>query len=169
MAEGLPYHRPSCLSIGCASRRAALRVWRRWLPTRRRAIWNALPLEARADRRGDESYAAVPVELSADEAREVVGGGDVAYWPPGQAVCIFWGVGRQNLSRLQAAHSSTWWRPFSTGRELVAEETILDNEVLARANQTAGGHELQTAQLEYPLSITGECWRDREQWPHRAV
>lgn len=55
---------------------------------RRRAIWNVLPLEARADRWGDESYVAVPVELSADEAREVVGEGDVAYWPPRQAVCI---------------------------------------------------------------------------------
>jgi hypothetical protein len=56
-----------------------------------RAIWNALPLEARANRWGDELYFAVPFELPEDEAQEVVSAGDVAYWPPGHAVCIFWG------------------------------------------------------------------------------
>ena len=55
------------------------------------AIWNTLPLEARANRWGDEVYFAVPVELAEDEAQEVVSVGDVAYWPPGHAVCIFWG------------------------------------------------------------------------------
>ena len=57
-----------------------------------RAIWNALPLEGRASRWGDELYFSVPLELAEDEdAREVVGVGDLAYWPPGPAVCIFWG------------------------------------------------------------------------------
>jgi hypothetical protein len=56
-----------------------------------RAIWNALPLEARASRWGDELYFGVPVELPEEEAQEVVEVGDVAYWPPGHAVCIFWG------------------------------------------------------------------------------
>jgi hypothetical protein len=56
-----------------------------------RAIWDALPLEARSNRWGDELYFAVPVELPEDQAREIVGVGDLAYWPPGRAVCIFWG------------------------------------------------------------------------------
>src|SRR5436305_7697350 len=56
-----------------------------------RAIWDALPLEPRANRWGDEIYFAVPVKLQEDEAREVVGVGDLAYWPPVQAVCLFWG------------------------------------------------------------------------------
>lgn len=55
------------------------------------AIWNALPMEARANRWGDEVYFAVQLELPEDEAREVVRVGDVAYWPPGRAICIFWG------------------------------------------------------------------------------
>jgi hypothetical protein len=55
------------------------------------AIWAALPLEARANRWGDEIYFSVPVELSEDKARDEVAVGDVAYWPPGSAVCIFWG------------------------------------------------------------------------------
>jgi hypothetical protein len=55
------------------------------------AIWEALPLEARGNRWGDELYFGVPVVLEPDGGQEVVGVGDVAYWPPGHAVCIFWG------------------------------------------------------------------------------
>ena len=56
-----------------------------------RAIWNALPLEARGNRWGDELYFSVPVEMEESQAQEVVEIGDVAYWPPGSAICVFWG------------------------------------------------------------------------------
>jgi hypothetical protein len=56
------------------------------------AIWDALPLEATANRWGDEIYFTVPVQVElAPDARADVAVGDVAYWPPGQAFCIFWG------------------------------------------------------------------------------
>jgi uncharacterized protein len=56
-----------------------------------RAIWNALPLSGTANRWGDEVYFEVPVDLADDDGVEVVQVGDLAYWPPGNAVCIFWG------------------------------------------------------------------------------
>jgi uncharacterized protein len=57
-----------------------------------RAIWEALPIESRANRWGDEIYFSAPVALSeAEGSQEVVEVGDLAYWPPGHAVCIFWG------------------------------------------------------------------------------
>lgn len=56
-----------------------------------KAIWDALPLEAQANRWGDEIYFATSVSLSQEDAREVVDAGDLAYWPPGRAFCIFWG------------------------------------------------------------------------------
>lgn len=56
-----------------------------------RAIWNALPIDGRANLWGDELYFSTPVELAEEQAQEVVEVGDVAYWPPGNAVCIFWG------------------------------------------------------------------------------
>jgi hypothetical protein len=56
------------------------------------AIWDALPLEGRANRWGDEIYFAIPVELDEDRAQEEVQVGDLAYWPPGRALCIFWGA-----------------------------------------------------------------------------
>ena len=56
-----------------------------------RAIWDALPIEAPASTWGDEIYFKIPVALPEDDAREVVDRGDVGYWPPGQAFCIFFG------------------------------------------------------------------------------
>ncbi len=56
-----------------------------------RAVWAALPLEARAETWGDEIYFAIPVRLEEDGARDVVEAGDLGYWPPGRAFCIFFG------------------------------------------------------------------------------
>ena len=56
-----------------------------------RAIWNALPINGSANRWGDEIYFEIGVDLAEDEGLEVVEVGDLAYWPPGNALCIFWG------------------------------------------------------------------------------
>ena len=56
------------------------------------AIWEALPISARANRWGDEIYFEIPVRLpQADDARDVMEAGELGYWPPGRAFCIFWG------------------------------------------------------------------------------
>lgn len=56
------------------------------------AIWKALPITARGNRWGDEIYFEIPVHSSrADDARDVVEAGELGYWPPGSAFCIFWG------------------------------------------------------------------------------
>ena len=55
------------------------------------AIWNALPITARAQTWGDEIYFDIGVEAAPESPSEVVGRGDLAYWPPGQAFCIFFG------------------------------------------------------------------------------
>lgn len=56
------------------------------------AVWNALPLEAQANTWGEEIYFGIPVRLDeADDAGDVVEMGDLAYWPPGHAFCIFFG------------------------------------------------------------------------------
>jgi len=62
-----------------------------------RAIWGALPIEARASTWGDEIYFGIPVRLDEDAPKEVVDLGEVGYWPPGHAFCIFFG--RTPMSR----------------------------------------------------------------------
>lgn len=55
------------------------------------SIWQALPLEARAATWGDEIYFGIPVRLAEENAQETVALGDLGYWPPGKAFCIFFG------------------------------------------------------------------------------
>ena len=55
------------------------------------AIWEALPLSIPGQTWGDEIYFGIPVKARPENASEVVEKGDLAYWPPGSAFCIFYG------------------------------------------------------------------------------
>jgi hypothetical protein len=56
------------------------------------AIWNALPITGSANFWGDEIYFRIPVKLKEDaQARADVAVGELGYWPPGNAFCIFFG------------------------------------------------------------------------------
>ena len=54
-------------------------------------IWEALPIEGRASRWGDEIYFSIPVSVEEEHSRAEVEVGAIAYWPPGSALCIFFG------------------------------------------------------------------------------
>ncbi|MEM0345205.1 MAG: cyclophilin-like fold protein [Thermofilaceae archaeon] len=55
------------------------------------ALLRALPFESRARRWGEEVYFESPVDAGEEDASELVEVGDVAYWPPGRALCLFFG------------------------------------------------------------------------------
>jgi hypothetical protein len=55
-------------------------------------IWNALPIEGTAVTWGEEIYFSIPLILGPEAgARADVEVGDLGYWPPGHAFCIFFG------------------------------------------------------------------------------
>lgn len=54
-------------------------------------IYDALPIQSRANRWGDEVYFSIPVECPPENQHEVVNSGDLGYWVPGSAFCIFFG------------------------------------------------------------------------------
>jgi hypothetical protein len=55
-------------------------------------IWDGLPIEARGNTWGDEIYFSIPVKASQEkDAREIMAVGELGYWPPGSAFCIFFG------------------------------------------------------------------------------
>jgi len=60
-------------------------------PVTARAIIEALPLTGRANTWGDEIYFTVPVEGDVENPKVVVELGELAFWPPGNAFCIFFG------------------------------------------------------------------------------
>ena len=55
------------------------------------AIWNALPIESLGNTWGEEIYFTIPVEMGEDNGQPTVDLGDLGYWPPGPAFCIFFG------------------------------------------------------------------------------
>jgi len=57
-----------------------------------RAIFDALPIRASGQRWGGEIYFSIPVSCKLEAgSRDVLAAGELGYWPPGQAFCIFFG------------------------------------------------------------------------------
>ncbi|MBI2844217.1 MAG: hypothetical protein HYX78_12520 [Armatimonadetes bacterium] len=54
-------------------------------------IWDALPIKASGNTWGDEIYFGIPVDAHPEDSKAVVEMGDLGYWPPGNAFCIFFG------------------------------------------------------------------------------
>ena len=55
-------------------------------------FWNTLPITGRANTWGDEIYFNVNLQMPLDDdASDIVESGDIAFWPPGSAFCIFFG------------------------------------------------------------------------------
>lgn len=67
-------------------------------------IRDVLPIKGRVKRWGDEIYFNIPVNIKQDKAVSAeVSVGDLAYWPPGNTFCIFFGptpssVGNQPMA-----------------------------------------------------------------------
>lgn len=55
-------------------------------------IYAALPLESSTHRWGDEIYFEIPIESEIENGVEFLDKGSLAYWPPGNAFCIFFGL-----------------------------------------------------------------------------
>jgi hypothetical protein len=62
-------------------------------------IVEALPIEGVGYRWGDEIYFSTGIDVEEENAVEVVEKGTIAFWPPGKAICIFWGPTPASRSR----------------------------------------------------------------------
>ncbi|UCD27594.1 MAG: hypothetical protein JSV03_10800 [Planctomycetota bacterium] len=55
-------------------------------------VYEALPIKGEVNLWGQEIYFSTPVKAdNNDDKRAEMGVGELAFWPSGQAVCIFWG------------------------------------------------------------------------------
>jgi hypothetical protein len=57
-----------------------------------RKVAAALPFQGEAGCWGAELYFEIPVVARlAPDARDLMESGEIGYWPPGKALCVFWG------------------------------------------------------------------------------
>ena len=69
-------------------------------------IWGALPLSGSVNVWGDEIYFEIPVSLKeVSDAQQEVDVGTLAYWPPGSALCVFFGRTPASTSDKPKAYS----------------------------------------------------------------
>ena len=54
-------------------------------------LWEIPPISARVNLWGEEIYFSIPLDTGLEDEQEIVALGDIAYWPPGKAMCIFFG------------------------------------------------------------------------------
>ena len=54
-------------------------------------IEKLIPLVGRARTWGDEIYFPIPLDREIENGKETVVKGDIGYWPPGRALCLFFG------------------------------------------------------------------------------
>lgn len=60
-------------------------------PETKAAILNALPFEGAANVWGDEIYFNIPAVVAEENTQQEMDDGDIAFWPMGSAMCIFFG------------------------------------------------------------------------------
>jgi hypothetical protein len=60
-------------------------------PRIREALFDALPIEGMANLWGEEVYFDVPLQMDNENPSPTSSAGDICYWSPGPAFCIFFG------------------------------------------------------------------------------
>ncbi len=93
-------------------------------------IWEALPIQGNANCWGDEIYFSIPVKVEeADDARQDMEVGELAYWPSGSAFCIFFGPTPVSTGDAPRAYSNV--NTFGRIDEDVSTlKTVRDGEVV---------------------------------------
>ena len=74
-------------------------------PKTARGVINILPIEGNVNRWGDEIYFEIPLKLEEENSQQEVEIGDIAYWPPGNSLCIFFGKTPVSSSEKPKAYS----------------------------------------------------------------
>tara|TARA_B110000438_G_scaffold120849_1_gene117989 strand:+ start:1368 stop:1739 length:372 start_codon:yes stop_codon:yes gene_type:complete len=55
-------------------------------------LYDSLPITSESQIWGDEIYFSTQIKIENDDwAKEIVELGDIAFWPPGNALCLFFG------------------------------------------------------------------------------
>ncbi len=56
-----------------------------------KVVYEALPIKGNGKTWGEEIYFSTSIEVAEENPREILEPGEIAYWPPLQAICFFYG------------------------------------------------------------------------------
>ncbi|HPI97603.1 MAG TPA: cyclophilin-like fold protein [Synergistales bacterium] len=102
------------------------------------ALWGILPFGSRVNRWGKEIYFQLPFKAEMEDTVELVQPGDVAYWAPGSALCIFWGpTPASRGEEIRPASGVSVFGRVTEGMDILINESIRDGDlvVLERAGE----------------------------------
>jgi hypothetical protein len=88
--------------------------------------------EAKAERWGDEVYFELPVKLELKGERTLMEVGEVAYWPDGNCLCIFFGPTPMSRDEQPVAYSKV--KPLGRVIEGLSRLKDVSNEELVRVS-----------------------------------
>jgi hypothetical protein len=88
--------------------------------------------EAKAERWGDEVYFELPVKLELKGERTLMEVGEVAYWPDGNCLCIFFGPTPMSRNEQPVAYSKV--KPLGRVIEGLNRLKDVSNEELVRVS-----------------------------------
>jgi len=74
-------------------------------PETAKKVLAAMPFKGKANFWGEEIYFEIAVETSLENGKEFVNVGDVAYWPEGRCLCIFFGKTLSSVDERPKAYS----------------------------------------------------------------
>lgn len=81
-------------------------------------IWSALPIKSKANTWGGEVFVRINVNAGIEDCVQYVEKGDIAYWPGGDAFCIFFG------DRSARAITSVFFNPVTIIGKLLVDPEI---------------------------------------------
>lgn len=107
-------------------------------PVTTKAILDVLPFDSKAQTWGDEIYFSIPVDVDEENAKEVVELGDLGYWPPGAAFCIFFG--KTPASKGDEIRPASRVNVFGKLKEI-------DSEIIARLRRVSAGETIRVEKV----------------------
>ena len=89
----------------------------------------ALPLESNINRWSDEIYFKIPIESKIEDGIEFLDEGSLAYWPPGNTFCIFFGLTPASTDdRPRAAGPVNYIGSIKDNSDLVIFKSLLSGQ-----------------------------------------
>lgn len=112
----------------CGEGRIILELKERAISEKLRHI---LPFRSRVNRWGKEIYFPLPFKGEMEDPVEVVKPGDVAYWAPGSALCIFWGpTPASRGEEIRPASEVSVFARVIEGMDILHDESVGDGDMV---------------------------------------